>query len=171
MSNGMTHIQLQCREFARAFNKLWLFESWILDRRSSSSRYIVRWKAVVRWPSAVRCICCHWTMYQKKKKRNFQPIRICLPHAQIRGMTVGHSIALLNVHLRTSEAGNLFVCEQKHKVWVFIFLVTTKGILWYHNYWVLRKCFVLRSCHLLRISVGGVMQDANVTYLWCYKHY
>ena len=100
-------------------------------------------------------------VYQKKKKKkNFQPIRICLPHDD-RGMTVGHSLALHNVHFRTSEAGNLFFCEQK--VWVFIFLVRTKGILWYHNYWVLRKCFVLRSCHLLRISVGGVMREANVT--------
>ena len=86
MSNGMIHIQRSCREFARAFNKFSLVESWILVRWSSGSRYIVRWKAVVRWPSAVRCICCHWTMYPKN---SFQPIKICLRHAQIRGMTTG----------------------------------------------------------------------------------
>ena len=68
------------------FNTFWLVESWFFDRWSSGSRYIAQWKAVVRWPSAVRCICCHWTMYPKI---NFHPIRICLTHAQIRGMTVG----------------------------------------------------------------------------------
>ena len=43
------------------------------------------------------------------QENNYQSIRICLPHAQIRGMTVGHSIALHNAHFRSSEAGNLFV--------------------------------------------------------------
>ena len=37
--------------------------------------------------STVRCICCRWTLYPKI---NFQPIRKCLTHEQIRGMTVGH---------------------------------------------------------------------------------
>ena len=37
--------------------------------------------------STVRCICCRWTLYPKI---NFQPIRTCLTHAQIFGMTVGH---------------------------------------------------------------------------------
>ena len=107
MSNGMKHLQRPCREFVRAFNKFSLVESWILDRWSSGSRYIVRWNAVVRWPSAVRCICCHWTMYPNN---NFQPIRICLPHAQIRGMTIGHSIALHNVHLELQrQVTSLFV--------------------------------------------------------------
>ena len=87
MSNGMVHIQRSFREFVCAFNKFWLVESWFFDTWSSGSRYITQWKAVVRWPSAVQCICCHWTMYPKI---NFQPIRICLTHVQIRGMNVGH---------------------------------------------------------------------------------
>ena len=37
--------------------------------------------------STVRCICCRWTLYPKI---NFQSIRTCLTHAQIRRMTVGH---------------------------------------------------------------------------------
>ena len=56
MSNGMIHVQRPFRELAGAFNKCWLLESWFLDTWSSGSRYIVQWKAVVRWPSAVRCL-------------------------------------------------------------------------------------------------------------------
>ena len=87
MSNGMIHIQRSFCEFARAFNKFWLVESWFLDMWSSGRSFIAQWTAVVRWLSAVQCICCHWTMFPKI---NFQPIRICLTHAQIHGMTVEH---------------------------------------------------------------------------------
>ena len=37
--------------------------------------------------SSVQCICYRWTFYPKIK---LQPIRTCLMHAQICGMTVGH---------------------------------------------------------------------------------
>ena len=40
----------------------------------------------------------------------------------------------LNVpHFRNSNAYNSVIYEQKHKVWVFIFLVRTLGKMWYQN--------------------------------------
>ena len=44
MSNGMIHVQRSFREFARAFNKFWLVESWFLDTRS----YKVIWQQIHR---------------------------------------------------------------------------------------------------------------------------
>ena len=100
-SNGMIHVQRSFREIARALNKFWLVESWFLDTKSSGSRCIAQWNNfrpiriqdtgcllaswLVKNCSTVRC--CHWTLYPKI---NFQPIRICLTHAQFCGMTVGH---------------------------------------------------------------------------------
>ena len=40
LSNGMIHVQQSFRESVRALNKFWSVESWFLDTRSSSSRYI-----------------------------------------------------------------------------------------------------------------------------------
>ena len=97
ISNGMIHIQRPSREFARAFTKFWLVESWILDTWSNGSRYRVRWKAIVRWPSAVSAAA--GPCIQKTK---FQSIRICLPHA--------HVTYLANV---------TYFCTRRHAHWVY----------------------------------------------------
>ena len=81
ISNGHS-VNLRLRLTSSDWLKVDFLDTWF-----SGSRYIIQWKAVVHWPSAVRCISCHWTTYPKI---NFQPIRICLKHTQIRRMTVGH---------------------------------------------------------------------------------
>ena len=48
---------------------------------------------------AFRCICCHCTMYPKT---NFQPIRICLPHAYV-----------------TYLANVTNFCTRRHAHWVY----------------------------------------------------
>ena len=104
MSKEMINVQRSFHEIARALNKLLLAESRFLDTKSSGCRYIAQWNnfrpvriydtgclLAFDWSnlnrSTVRCIYCHWTLYPKI---NIQPIRTCLTHAQIRGMTVGH---------------------------------------------------------------------------------
>ena len=47
-------------------------------------------------------------------------------------------------------------------MWVSIFLVRTKGIIWYQNDLVVRIFFCFVSLPYL-VSVGAVMQDANVS--------
>ena len=83
MSSGRIHVQRSFRKFACALNKFWLVESWFLETWSSGSRYIAQRNANEQQPFTVWCICCHWTMYPKI---NFQPIRTCWMHAQIRRM-------------------------------------------------------------------------------------
>ena len=65
---------------------------------------MVQWQQIQRTVKgycslAFRCICCHWTMYPKT---NFQPIRICLPHA--------HVTYLANV---------TYFCTRRHAHWVY----------------------------------------------------
>ena len=36
-------------------------------------------------------------------------------------------------HFESSKAYNFLICEQKHQVWVDIFLVRTWGTFWYQN--------------------------------------
>ena len=65
---------------------------------------MVQWQQIQRTVKgccslAFRCICCHWTMYQKT---NFQPIRMCLPHA--------HVTYLANV---------TNFCTRRHAHWVY----------------------------------------------------
>ena len=88
MYNRMIHIPWSFNKFACVcFLQVLVGWKLIFEYMVQWSRYmyIVQWKAVVCWPSAVWCIV---------SKYQLPPIRICLMHAQIRGMTIGHSIAL-----------------------------------------------------------------------------
>ena len=44
-------------------------------------------------------------------------------------------------HFESSNAYNFLICEQKHEVWVVIFLVRTRGTFWYQNNSDLLKFF------------------------------
>ena len=142
MSNRMRHVQRSFHEIACVLNKFWLVESWFLDTRSSGSRYIAQWNdfrpiriqdarpiriqytgcilasdwlkiiPLCGWKSFHCAICCHWTLYPNI---NFQWIRNCLTHAQIRRMTVGHvsfrwtCIALHNVVLLSADYFSMII--------------------------------------------------------------
>ena len=99
MSNGMI-LQWSFRKIARALNKFQLVDSWFLDTRSSSSRYITQWNDFQ--PTR--------TLYPKI---NIQPIRTCLMRAQFRRMTFRHvsfrwtCITLHSVHKRTLNLWNV----------------------------------------------------------------
>ena len=75
ISNGMIHVQRLFREIAHGND--------FRPVRYTISPIV--WRVENR--STVRRVCCRWTLYPKI---NFQPIRTCLMHAQIRGTTVGH---------------------------------------------------------------------------------
>ena len=66
---------------------------------------------------------------------------------------------LTAVHFRTSNAYNFLICEQKHQVWVFIFLVRTWGIFWYQNYLGLLKFLVFHLFNLLHYACIACRQD------------
>ena len=44
-------------------------------------------------------------------------------------------------HFESSNAYNFLICEQKHQVWVGLFLVRTRGTFWYQNNSDLLKFF------------------------------
>ena len=82
MSNGVIHIQRSFREFVRAFNKFWLVES----------RFLNTWSCrIVKSCCSLAFRCAMYLLpLDHVSKNQFQPVRICLTHAQIHGMTAGH---------------------------------------------------------------------------------
>ena len=61
-------------------------ESWFLDTRPSEGRYIPQWKTNEQWPSSVMYLLS----LDPVSKNQLSPIRTCLMHVQIHGMTVGY---------------------------------------------------------------------------------
>ena len=46
-------------------------------------------------------------------------------------------------HFKISKADDFFICDWKHQVWVWVFLVKSKGTFWYLHYLAFLKLFVL----------------------------
>ena len=117
-----------------------------------------QWKAVVHWPSAVWCTCCYWTMYPKK---TFQPIRICLMHMQIHGMTVGRvSVRWTQYHLAQCVNCNLGIYSGTHFCCNHCNMIMGRwggGKVW--SWWVsFRQSYfgrAIASCACSRCGVGG----------------
>ena len=87
MFNGMIHIQRSFREFASALDKFWMAESWFLILGSVKADTWHR-----GWPTNTDIPQCDVSVFTGSsiQKSNFQPIRTCLTHARIPGMTVGY---------------------------------------------------------------------------------
>ena len=63
-------------------------------------------------------------------------------HCSVFGLPPTFFHSLNAFHFRTSNAHNFLICEQKHQVWVSIFLVRTWQIFWYQIYLGLLRTFI-----------------------------
>ena len=78
----------------------------------------------------MQCICCRWTLYPKI---NFQPIRTCLTHTQICGMTIGHvsfcwTCITLHSMIVLNRACSIFIPPAFMLSGVYSFLLSVSSI-------------------------------------------
>ena len=69
--------------------------------------------------------------YQKQIKVISFTSEMLYFHCSVSGLPLTFFHSLNAFHFRTSNANNFLICEQKHQVWVCIFLVRTWQIFWY----------------------------------------
>ena len=107
---------------------------------------------------AMRCICRRWTLYPKI---NFQPIRTCLTHTQVRGMTVGqvsyrwtyialHSVLVTCIHMHGLNGNFLETFLNIYWMWSRTTSKVAVPLVIYHQYllceWPFLTCDLKWDC-------------------------